>query len=114
MVIGLEELDRRINKIEKQKEQEVLTLVEILSNAKFFGEIKNSTCLNASNGQCSYFIIKNDAKNTLPIVTNCRIKNCQEETEHGHIEISDITCSLCQVTNVRETRKIRTINREAI
>ena len=106
MVIGLEELDRRINKIERQKEQEILTLVEILSNAKFFGEIKKSICLNASNGQCSYFIIKNDVKNTLPIVTNCRIKNCQEETEHGHIEISDITCSLCHVTNLRKQEKL--------
>jgi hypothetical protein len=105
MVIGLEELDRRINKIEIQKEQEILTLVEILSNAKFFGEIKKSICPNSSNGQCSYFIIKNDDKNTLPIVSNCRIKNCQEETEHGHIEISNITCSLCQVTNSKKKEK---------
>jgi hypothetical protein len=106
LVIRLEELDRRVNKIEKQKQQEILTLVEILSNAKFFGEIKKSTCLNASNGQCRYFIIRNDEKITLPIVTNCRIKNCQEETEHKHIEISNITCSLCQVTNSNKQEKL--------
>jgi hypothetical protein len=106
MVMDLEGLDKRINKIEKQKEQEILTLVEILSNAKFFGEIKKSICLNSSNGQCSYFIIRTDEKNTLPIVTNCRIKNCQEKTEHGHIEISNITCSLCHVTSSRKQEKL--------
>ena len=104
MVIDLEELDRRINKIEIQNEQEILTLIEILSNAKFFGEIKMSTCLNASNGQCSYFIIRNSEKNTLPIVTNCRISNCQEEMGHKHIEISNLTCSLCQVTNLKKEK----------
>jgi hypothetical protein len=107
MVMSLEELDRRINKIEKQKEQEILTLVEILSNVKFFGEIKMSTCLNASKGQCSYFIIRNSEKNTLPIVTNCRIIDCQEETVHKHIEISNITCSLCQVTNLKKEEKLK-------
>jgi hypothetical protein len=97
MVSGLKELDRRIDKIEKQKQQEILSLVEILSNATFFGEIKKANCEYAKNGQCSFFILSNEDKNRIPIVAKCRIEKCKEKKEHGHIEISNITCSLCQV-----------------
>jgi hypothetical protein len=97
MVIGLEELDRRVDKIEKQKQQEILTLVEILSNAKFFGEIKKANCDYAKNGQCSFFIVPNEEKAKIPIVSKCRIEKCKEKKEHSHIETSNITCSLCQV-----------------
>jgi hypothetical protein len=97
MVIGLEELDRRVDKIEKQKQQEILTLVEILSNATFFGEMKKANCEYAKNGQCGYFVLTNEEKNRIPIIEECRIEKCKEKKDHGHIEISNITCSLCQV-----------------
>jgi hypothetical protein len=98
MVIDLEELARRVDKIEKQKSQEALTLIEILSNATFFGEINKSDCIHAKNDQCTYFVIRSAERNTIPIVTKCRVRKCAEESEHSHIEISNITCSFCQVT----------------
>jgi hypothetical protein len=95
----LEALGKRVDIIEKQRNQEVLTLVEILSNATFFGEIKKANCEYAKNGQCGLFILKSDEKNTIPIVTDCRIKNCQESIQHCHIELSNITCALCEMNN---------------
>ena len=62
MVIGIEELRTRVDKIEEQKNQEILTLVEILSNATFFGEIKKANCEYAKNGQCGYFVLKRGRK----------------------------------------------------
>jgi hypothetical protein len=99
MVTELEELHKRVDKIEKQKTQEVLTLVEILSNATFFGEIKKANCEYSKNGQCSFFILKSEAKNKIPIATECRIKQCKEPSLHCHIELSNISCTLCQRTN---------------
>jgi hypothetical protein len=99
MVTELEELHKRVDKIEKQKNQEILTLVEILSNATFFGEIKKANCEYAKNGQCSFFILKSEAKNKMPIATECRIKQCKEPSLHCHIELSNISCTLCQITN---------------
>lgn len=93
------ELHKRLDKIEKQKNQEVLALVEILSNATFFGEIKKENCGYAKNGQCSLFILENAVKNKIPIATECRIKQCKETSLHCHIELSDISCTLCQQTN---------------
>jgi len=99
MVTELEELHKRVDKIEKQKNQEVLTLVEILSNATFFGEIKKANCEYAKNGQCSFFILKSEAKNKIPIASECQIKQCKEPSLHCHIELSNISCTLCQRTN---------------
>jgi hypothetical protein len=99
MVTEIEELHKRVEKIEKQESQEVLTLVEILSNVTFFGEIKKANCEYSKNGQCSFFILKSEMKNKIPIVTECRIKQCEEQSLHGHIELSNITCSLCQRTD---------------
>lgn len=99
MATDLEELHKRVERIEKQKDQELLTLVEILSNATFFGEIKKANCEYAKNGQCSYFVIRKTENNTMPIVSQCHIKNCKETQLHCHIETSNITCSLCQRPN---------------
>ena len=114
MITELEELHKRVDKIEKQRNQEVLTLVEILSNAAFFGGIKKAKCENVRNGQCSFFILKNEAKNKIPIATDCRVKHCKESSLHCHIELSDITCALCAITNSHsidfsqyETREIK-------
>ena len=95
MVTEIDELRRRVDNIEKQNFQEVLTLVEILSNASFFGEIKKSNCDYAKDGQCSFFILKSEEKNTIPIAAECRIKECSEPSHHCHIELSDISCTLC-------------------
>jgi hypothetical protein len=96
MGIELEELNKRIDKLERQKSQEILTLVEILSNATFFGSIKKTFCEHAKNGQCSYYLVNNEIKNKIPITANCRIRDCLITTAHHHIELSDITCTFCQ------------------
>ena len=95
----IEELHLRIDQLEEQKTQEVLALVEILSNATFFGELKKANCQFAVNGQCALFILRDEAKNKIPIVSECRIKQCAESARHYHIELSNITCTLCQEAN---------------
>ena len=99
MVSKIDELHKRVDKIEQQKNQEVLALVEILSNTTFFGEIKKANCEYAKNGQCSFFILDAETKNKIPIASECKIKQCKEPSHHCHIEISDISCTLCQRTN---------------
>jgi hypothetical protein len=99
MTTELEELHKRVEKIERQKNQEILTLVEILSNATFFGEIKKANCEYSKNGQCSFFTLEAETKNKIPIATDCRIKQCKNSHHHCHIEVSNITCALCQNTN---------------
>ncbi len=78
MVTEIDDLHRRVDKIEKQNNEEVLALVEILSNATFFGEIKKSNCEYAKNGQCGFFVLDGEDKNKIPIITECRIKECKE------------------------------------
>ena len=91
----IDEIHRRLDKLEEQKKDEVLTLVEILSNLTFFGEVKKESCGHSKNGQCTYFVLKNDARNKIPVVSECRIEECKEPALHCHLELSDITCSLC-------------------
>jgi len=100
MANKLEELQKRVDRIEKQKNQEVLSLIEILSNATFFGEIKKENCTFSKNGQCSFFILKSDVKNKIPVASDCRIKNCEEPRLHCHLELSNITCALCEIANI--------------
>jgi hypothetical protein len=95
-MVTKDNISRRLEKLEKQKKEEALTLIEILSNATFFGEIRKAKCQHSRNGQCCFFILEDEAKYKLPIVTACRIENCEEFAPHSHIEISNITCSLCQ------------------
>jgi hypothetical protein len=97
MTIELDQLRRRIEKIEQLENEEVLTLVEILANITFFGELKKAQCEHAKNGQCSFFILLNEAKGKIPIATNCRIKLCKEPGPHCHIEISNTSCALCGI-----------------
>jgi hypothetical protein len=99
MVSKIDELQKRVDKIEEQRDQEVLTLIEILSNATFFGEMKKANCDYAKEGQCSFFVLKSETKNKIPIATECRVEECEESTLHCHLELSNITCSLCQITN---------------
>ncbi len=92
----IKELDERLDKIEEQGKEQALTLVEILSSAAFFGGLKQSSCPYAHDGQCSYYVLSAKVKNKLPLVSACRIKGCKETEAHKHIEISSVTCSLCQ------------------
>ena len=100
MTIKIEELQKRLDDIERQKNDEVLTLVELLANVSFFGEQKKAQCEYAKNSQCSYFFLLNEAKGKIPIATNCRIKECKEPASlHCHLELSNITCSFCENYN---------------
>ncbi len=89
------QLKARIDKLEHQGFDEFLTLVEIMSNATFFGDMKRTTCEHAKQGQCTFFTLEKTAREKIPIATRCRIKNCPDQNEHYHIEISNITCTLC-------------------
>ena len=100
MVTSLEALSSRIDELEKQTNQEALALIEILSNATLFGELKKSNCQYAVKGQCGLFIFRNDTRNKIPIITECRIPECEEPFKHYHIELSNITCTLCEKTNM--------------
>ncbi len=77
MGVELENLNQRLEKLEQNNNQEVLTLVEILANATFFGQMKKTLCQYAKNGQCSLFIVDNKAEKRIPLATNCRIKDCR-------------------------------------
>jgi len=96
MTTKLQELSDRLDEIEDTRNQEVLILVEILSNASFFGDLKKSHCMHAENGQCSYFVLSEEAKKKIPIAAVCRIKNCEKNGRHWHIELSSISCVFCQ------------------
>jgi len=111
MATELEELQKRVDKIEKQKNQEVLSLVEILSNATFFGEMKKSNCNFSRNGQCSFFILKHNVKNKIPIASVCHIENCEEPRLHCHIELSNITCALCEISNIGPIQTVSNTNK---
>lgn len=90
-----EEINIRIEKLEKQGLQNLMSLLEILSNAAFFGEIKKTNCEYAKEGQCSFFFLKKEAKNKLPIAMDCRINDCKDIPGHCHLELCALTCTLC-------------------
>jgi hypothetical protein len=90
----IEEVNQRLSKIERQSFQDFTTLIEILSNATFFGEMKMN-CEYAKEGQCSFFFITKKVKYALPIVGPCRIEDCKDVPGHFHLELSNLTCSFC-------------------
>jgi hypothetical protein len=97
MTIEIEDLHRRLEKIECQRTDEVLTLVELLANISFFGDMKKANCVYAKNGQCGFFVVNNEAKGTIPVSGSCRIEECQELSPHRHIELTNVTCALCDM-----------------
>jgi hypothetical protein len=103
MTIEIDQLHRRIDRIEQLKNEETLTLVEILANITFFGGLKKDQCEHAKNGQCSFFVLLNEAKGKIPISTDCRIKLCKEVDPHCHIELSNISCALCKIDKEQQT-----------
>jgi len=95
MLKHLEELEKRLNKLEKQGFEDTLTLVEILSSITFFGGLKMGKCKYAKEGQCGFFFLKSDAKKKIPIATDCKISDCEGEPGHCHLELSNVTCAFC-------------------
>jgi hypothetical protein len=93
----LDEIETRLTRLEKQDYQDLIPLLEIISSATFFGEMKKITCDYAKEHQCGFFFLKKEAKNKLPIVTDCEIKNCDEKSDHCHLELSNLTCTLCPI-----------------
>jgi len=74
-----------------------MLLLEIMSSATFFGNIKKTNCEYVKEGQCSFFFLKKEAKNKLPIATDCRITDCKDIPGHCHLELSNVTCTFCPV-----------------
>jgi len=91
----LEEFEKRLKKLEKHGFEDTLTLVEILSNITYFGNLKMEKCKYAKEGQCGLFFLKSDAKKKIPIATSCRIRDCKGEQGHCHLELSNVTCTFC-------------------
>jgi len=91
------ELQKRIEKLERHDLEDALTLVEILNNLAYFGDLKMQRCEHAKNGQCSLFLIRTEARGKIPVVTDCRINDCKDKTQHCHLEVSRVTCAFCPV-----------------
>ncbi len=94
-----EELGTRLENLEKREKESFVTMVEMLSTVTFFGGIKKTNCEYAKDGQCRLFYLKNEAKNKIPIATDCRIADCDKKTKHCHLEISNVTCNFCPQWN---------------
>jgi len=92
------EIENRVQNLEKTSEEQVLTLVELLSNLTFFGELKRSSCVYLKDGQCARFSLE-EFEEKLPMVSKCRISGCKATTQHYHLEISNICCGLCHEVN---------------
>ena len=95
-MLKIEDVNRRLEKIENQNKEGIIAIIEILSNASFFGEIKQATCVFARDGQCSRFTLDIGAKDKIPVVSGCKIHNCKETSSHYHMDLSKLTCGLCQ------------------
>ena len=99
----LEEFEKRLEKLEKHGFEDTLTLLEILSNITFFGGIKRDKCEYAKEGQCTLYLLQNEAKKKIPIATDCRIGDCKGEPGHCHLELSNITCAFCPIGTGEKT-----------
>jgi len=104
----LEELENRLQKLEKRGFEDTVTLVEILSSMTFFGGLKMEKCIYAREGQCRLFLLGSDAKKRIPLATDCSIHNCKGEPSHCHLELSNIVCAFCPEAKMT---KVRTENR---
>lgn len=102
MAVEIEKLSQRIENLENTTDAEIITLVEILANITFFGQMKKTLCQHAKNGQCHLYIVDVCFKDKIPFTEHCRIKDCKEYSLHSHIVLSNITCGLCHETSVGE------------
>ena len=102
----LQELNDRIDRLEKRDVQDLLTLLELMSNAYFFGGMKKDNCEYARDGQCGLFYLQHEAKNKVPVATECRITDCKTH-DHCHLETSNVTCTFCpQWDNNKNTARL--------
>jgi hypothetical protein len=106
----LEEINVRLEKLEKQGVQDVMSLLEIMSSATFFGKMKRKNCEYAKDGQCGFFFLKSDAKGKLPIAEDCRISDCKDMRGHCHLDLSNITCTFCPVWRNSESSELTVLN----
>lgn len=90
-----EALEKRLKLLEKRGIEDTLTLMEILSNIAFFGDLKMKRCKYPRDGQCGRFFLELDAAKKIPIATKCRIKLCDVKSDHLHLELSNLTCAFC-------------------
>jgi hypothetical protein len=91
----LEELQKRLKLLEDREMEHSLTLLEILSNVTFFGNLKMEKCKYAKDGQCGRYFLHLDAAKKIPIATKCRIKECNNKMDHYHLELSNVSCAFC-------------------
>lgn len=106
----LEESKVRLENLEEQNVQNAMSLIEIMSTAAFFGNMKKINCEYAKEGQCSFFFLKKGAKNKLPIATDCRISDCKDVPVHCHLELCNITCTFCPVWTNSTDPALKIIN----
>ncbi len=91
----LTQLQKRVSNLEQHHFEQYATLLEIMSHATFFGGQKRTSCRHAKQGQCGFFTLSEDAKEKLPLAMECRIQDCTNGAYHYHIEVSNLTCTLC-------------------
>jgi hypothetical protein len=106
----IEEINVRLDKLEKQGIQDIMSLLEIMSSATFFGEMKRKNCEYAKDGQCGFFFLKKDSKGKLPIAADCRIRDCKDMPGHCHLELSNITCTFCPMWRNSECSDSNVLN----
>ena len=99
----LDDCEKRLKKLEAHGFEDTLTLVEILSSITFFGDLKMEKCKYAKEGQCGFFFLKSEAKKKIPVATDCRIKDCKSESDHCHLELSNVTCAFCPKAETSKT-----------
>jgi|WetSurMetagenome_2_1015567.scaffolds.fasta_scaffold784760_1 hypothetical protein len=97
MATEFKKINQRLDALEDGSKDEVAILVEILANMNFFGELKRENCNLAKNGQCEFFMLMKPSKDKIPIANECRIDDCKEPRYHYHLEVSNVTCSFCQI-----------------
>ncbi len=101
----LDELEQRLEKLEKHRFEDALTLLEFLSSVTFFGGLKMAQCEYAKEGQCTLFTLEADAEEKIPVATKCRIRGCGGEPGHCHLELSNVICAFCPISNRQKTRQ---------
>ncbi len=104
-VAQLEALRTRVDRLEKRDVERLLTMVEVMSNVTFFGEMKRSECEFSKDGQCSLYLLKKEAKGKIPVATECRIHECVVTEKHSHLEANNITCTFCPRRNAADTEQ---------
>jgi hypothetical protein len=91
----LDTLQTRLKLLEDRVTDHSINLIEILSNVKFFGNLKKERCRFAKGGQCERYLLDLEAAKKIPIALRCRIDKCNLKSDHCHLELSHLGCALC-------------------